>query len=235
MTTRLLALLLLPLAAAAEGVRPGAIKAAELKEYESLAGPRKMIVDAALALAARETWLKYTFGSADPESGGLDCSGSVYYILQEAGIDPPRSSAGQFTWVKDAGALTEIPAGSNSILKSAAFAKLQPGDLLFWSGTYEPRDGREVAVSHVQIYLGREKATGQPVMAGASDGRTYRGTRRTGYGVFDFKLPSAQSKGVFLGYGLPASTVAPAEADKPALKPAKPKPAPRSKAKPRAQ
>ena len=236
MTTRLLALLLLPFAAAAEGVRPGSLKAADLKEYESLNGTRKKIVDAALELAAGETWLKYTFGSADPDSGGLDCSGSVYYILQEAGIQPPRSSAAQFTWVKNAGALTEIPAGNNSILKSAAFAKLLPGDLLFWSGTYEPRDGREVAVSHVQIYLGHEKATGLPVMAGASDGRTYRGTKREGYGVFDFKLPTAQSKGVFLGYGLPSAAEAATEtkpepkADKPEAK-AKAKSQPKAKAK----
>lgn len=226
MTARLFVLLLLPLAAAAEGVRPGSLKAEELKEYESLSGTRKKIVDAALELTARETWLRYTFGSAEPESGGLDCSGSVYYILQQAGIDPPRSSAAQFIWVKDAGALSEVPAGSES-LSSEAFAKLQPGDLLFWSGTYTPRDEREVPVSHVQIYLGHEKSTGLPVMAGASDGRTYRGTKREGYGIFDFKLPTAQSKGVFLGYGLPAASdpVVKTEpkADKPKAK-AKPKP-----------
>jgi hypothetical protein len=235
MTAHLLTLLLLPLAAAAEGVRPGSIQATELKEYEALEGTRKKIVDAALELAARETWLRYSFGSGDPESGGLDCSGAVYYILQEAGIQPPRSSAAQFTWVKNAGALNEVPS-SASTLKSEALAKLQPGDLLFWSGTYEPRDGREVPVSHVQIYLGHEKATGQPVMAGASDGRTYRGTKREGYGVFDFKLPSAQSKGVFLGYGLPsatetATTAKPEpKASKPAAK-AKPKPQSKAKAK----
>ena len=44
------------------------------------------------------------------------------------------------------------------------------------------------------------------VMAGASEGRTYRDTKRAGYGVFDFKLPRAGSKGVFLGYGLPKKT-----------------------------
>lgn len=236
MSTRLLALLLLPLTAVAEGVRPGSIAATELKEYDSLTGPRKKIVDVALELAARETWLKYSFGSADPESGGLDCSGSVYHILQEAGIQPPRSSAAQFTWVKNTGALTEIPASTSS-LKSEAFAKLQPGDLLFWSGTYEPRDGREVPVSHVQIYLGHEKSTGQPVMAGASDGRTYRGTKRDGYGVFDFKLPSAHSKGVFLGYGLPSAPEATAPEAKPkASRPtAKPKKQPAVRAKPKAK
>ncbi|WP_052573487.1 NlpC/P60 family protein [Haloferula sp. BvORR071] len=203
MTTRLLALLLLPLAVAAEEVRPGVIAKEDLKEYATLSGARKRIIDEALDLAAKDTWLKYQFGSADPDTGGLDCSGSVYYVFQQAGIEPTRSSATQYMWVKDAGSFTEVPSGTSS-LDADVFDKLQPGDLLFWSGTYEPKDGREVAVSHVQIYLGHEKSTGKPVMAGSSDGRTYRGTKRSGYGVFDFQLPRAGSRGVFLGYGLPA-------------------------------
>lgn len=203
MTARFFLLLLLPLAGAETGeVRPGVIAKGDLKEYDSLTGQRKKIVDEALELAARDAWIKYVFGSADPASGGLDCSGSVYFVLQEAGIQPPRSSAAQFTWVKEAGDLTEVPAGTTT-LSSEVFAKLKPGDLLFWSGTYEPKDGREVPVSHVQIFLGHERASGKPVMAGASEGRTYRDTKRAGYGVFDFKLPRAGSKGVFLGYGLP--------------------------------
>jgi len=202
MTLRIIPLLVIASAMAEEGVRPGVIAKDDLKEYPSLIGQRKQIVDEALELAAQDTWLKYLFGSADPANGGLDCSGSVYYVLQEAGLQPPRSSAAQYQWVKKAGALIEVPSSTTS-LDSAVFAKLTPGDLLFWSGTYEPKDGREVPVSHVQIFLGHEKSTGNPVMAGASDGRTYRGTKRVGYGIFDFKLPRAESKGVFLGYGLP--------------------------------
>ena len=193
---------ILPVAAAEDLARPGSLQPSDLEEYTSLEGLRKRIVDEALDLGAKESWLKYQFGSADPDSGGLDCSGSVYYILQRVGVDPPRSSAAQFTWVKDAGALTDVPATVTST-GDAAFDDLRPGDLLFWSGTYEPIDGRTVAVSHVQIFLGHEKATGEPVMVGASDGRTYRGTKREGYGVYDFKLPKAGSKARFLGYGLP--------------------------------
>lgn len=205
MTARLFFLFLAPLMATdvkVEEVRPGVIAKEDLKEYASLTGQRKRIVDESLELAAKVTWLKYQFGSSDPASGGLDCSGAVYYVFQEAGIQPPRSSAAQYTWVKNAGALTEVPS-TTTTLDSEVFSKLQPGDLLFWSGTYEPKDGREVAVSHVQIFLGHEKSTGKPVMAGASEGRTYRDTKRAGYGVFDFKLPRAKSKGVFLGYGMP--------------------------------
>ena len=194
---------ILPVAAAEDLVRPGSLQPSDLEEYASLEGLRKRIVDEALDLGAEESWLKYQFGSADPDSGGLDCSGSVYYIFQRVGIDPPRSSAAQFAWVKEAGALTDVPATVTST-SDAAFKDLRPGDLLFWSGTYEPTDGRTVPVSHVQIFLGHEKTTGEPVMIGASDGRTYRGTKREGYGVFDFKLPKSGSKAKFLGYGLPA-------------------------------
>jgi len=188
--------------AAEELLRPGSLQPADLEEYEALDGLRRRIVNEALDLAAGDSWLKYQFGSADPASGGLDCSGAVFYILQRAGVDPPRSSAAQFTWVKDAGALTDVPSAVTST-GDPAFDDLRPGDLLFWSGTYEPTDGRDIPVSHVQIFLGHEKATGEPVMIGASDGRTYRGTKRDGYGVFDFKLPKPGSKARFLGYGLP--------------------------------
>lgn len=186
----------------ADGIRPGVITKDELREYAELSGVRKKLVDEALALAARKTWLKYKFGGADPEKGGLDCSGSVYFILREIGYEVPRTSAGQFTWVKGEDALHEIPKSVTS-LDSNVFDDLTPGDLLFWSGTYVPRDGRKIPVSHVQIFLGHEKKDGKPVMIGASDGRSYRGQKRNGYGVFDFRLPRAGSKARFLGYGLP--------------------------------
>jgi len=192
----------MPAMAAEPSTRPGRITGTDLKEYPTLTGTRKKIVDEALALAARETWLRYRFGSAEPASGGLDCSGAVYFLLQQAGVQPPRSSAAQYLWVKNRGTLKEVPASATST-GDASLKALQPGDLLFWSGTYEPTDGRTVPVSHVQIFLGHEKATGEPVMAGASDGRTYRGIKREGYGVFDFKLPKPGSKARFLGYGPP--------------------------------
>jgi hypothetical protein len=81
---------------------------------------------------------------------------------------------------------------------------LKPGDLLFWSGTYAVT--RDPAITHTMIYLGREKATNQRVMVGASDGRTYKGQSRFGVSVFDFKVSRLRSKSesepgsVFVGY-----------------------------------
>jgi cell wall-associated NlpC family hydrolase len=181
----------------------------ELREYAVTDGVRKQIVDRSLALAAQEDWIKYEFGSADPDSGGLDCSGAVYFVLRQAGFDPPRTSAGQFQWVRDAGALFRVP-DRPTTTEDEAFADLRPGDLLFWSGTYQPSDGRRVPVSHVQIFLGHDRKTGDPLMVGASDGRTFRGTRRAGYGVYDFRLPKPSSEARFLGYGLPTRDGSPA-------------------------
>ena len=108
--------------------RPGVVAPNDLREYADLAGPRKRIVDEALALAAKESWLKYRFGSAEPGQGGLDCSGAVYFILRKAGLSPRRTSAAQYLWVKEQGALVEVPAGT-ATLDHAAFAKNQQGDL----------------------------------------------------------------------------------------------------------
>jgi len=181
-------------------IRPGSIQATDLKEYDTLDPKRKALVDAALKLSATGPWLHYVYGSSDPSTGGLDCSGSMYYLMQQVGIDPPRTSGDLFRWVKEANRLTEVPATASS-LDDAVFNQLTPGDLLFWSGT---TGGDDATVSHVQMFLGHEKSDGLAVMAGSSDGRSYRGKRRDGYGVFDFKLPSASGgKGRFLGYGPP--------------------------------
>ena len=126
----------------------------------------------------------------------------MYYVLRKFGLKPPRTAAGQHDWVKAAGNMIAVPEGTTSV-EAEAFAKLRPGDLLFWSGTYAPTDGRTHKITHVQMYLGKEKRDGRHVMVGASDGRSYRGSQRNGYGVFDFRMPRKDSKGRFVGFGRP--------------------------------
>ncbi len=181
---------------------PPAVAAADLREYDGLSPGRRRLIDAALALRRRHPAVTYRFGSSDLSSGGVDCSGAVVAILNTIDLNPPRTSADQFEWVRDAGLLIPTPNRPGS-LDDTVFAKLRPGDLLFWSGTYIPSDGRAVSITHVQIYLGTEKSDGRRVMIGASDGRTYRGKRCDGFGVFDFRLPGEGSKGTFVGYGPP--------------------------------
>jgi cell wall-associated NlpC family hydrolase len=159
---------------------------------------QRLIRDA-LSLTAQN--LGYLFGSADPAAGGMDCSGTIYYLLQKHGFkDVPRDSRGQYGWLIDKGTLRTV---GEEQMSNFDYRALRPGDLLFWTGTYDVN--RDVPISHVMLYLGTEKATGKPVMWGASDGRSYGGKQRFGVSVFDFKLPRSESKSRFVGFGqLPA-------------------------------
>jgi cell wall-associated NlpC family hydrolase len=146
--------------------------------------------------------LTYTFGSADPDNGGMDCSGTIYYLLQAHGFkDVPRDSSGQYLWARRTG--TFFPVVSKSA-DSVEFSDLLPGDLMFWTGTYDT--SRDVPISHVMLYLGREKTDGKRIMVGASDGRSYNGIQRWGVSVFDFKMPKPdaangeKTKVDFVGY-----------------------------------
>ena len=67
---------------------------------------QRLIRDA-LSLTAQN--LGYLFGSADPAAGGMDCSGTIYYLLQKHGFkDVPRDSRGQYGWLIDKGTLRTV-------------------------------------------------------------------------------------------------------------------------------
>ena len=158
--------------------------------------PLQKLIAYALSLTSRK--LGYQLGSADPDQGGMDCSGTIHHVLKASGIkEVPRQSGDFYRWAKAAGNLT--PVTGIPALADPMLAKLKPGDLLFWSGTYDT-GARALPISHVMIYLSRTKA-GKPVMFGASDGRPYQGKRQNGVSVFDFRLPSADSKARLVAYG----------------------------------
>jgi peptidoglycan DL-endopeptidase CwlO len=154
------------------------------------------------ALALTKLNLTYAYGSSEPSNGGMDCSGTMYYLLRNAGFkDVPRDSSSQYAWARKAGGFRAVVSKS---AKSFEFDELQPGDLLFWSGTYET--SREIPISHVMLYLGTERKRKTRVMFGASDGRSYAGAQRWGVSVFDFVMPRlnptdpAKAKVDFVGY-----------------------------------
>lgn len=138
--------------------------------------------------------LTYKYGSADPRKKGMDCSGTIYYLLSESKLhDVPRDADGLMNWVKKNAKLYRVTSkGFNSF----DLSKLKPGDLLFWSGTYTTNN----LISHVMLYLGKNKA-GERLMFGSSDGRTYQGRKMRGVSVFDFQLPNGKGKERFVGYG----------------------------------
>jgi peptidoglycan DL-endopeptidase CwlO len=173
----------------------------QIDGYETDPAKVREILDAGLALTKEN--LGYTYGSADPKSGGMDCSGFIYYLLKQNGFpDVPRDSSQQYVWVRKAGDFYAVLSRKED---SFEFNNLKPGDLLFWRGTYNI--DRDPPITHTMIYLGREKRTNKRVMIGSSDGRTYDGKQRWGVSVFDFKMPPPPQSGdakispVFVGYG----------------------------------
>jgi cell wall-associated NlpC family hydrolase len=163
----------------------------QIADYDGYPPKVRQILDAGLTLTKQN--LGYTYGSADPKNGGMDCSGLP---------DVPRDSSQQYVWVRKAGDFKAVLSRKED---SFELDDLKPGDLLFWRGTYNI--DRDPPITHTMIYLGREKRTKRRVMIGSSDGRTYDGKQRWGVSVFDFKMPPPPHSGdakispVFVGYG----------------------------------
>jgi len=173
----------------------------QISGYENYPLKVRKIIDAGLALTKQN--LGYTYGSADPKNRGMDCSGFIYYVLQQNGFpDVPRDSSQQYVWVRKDGNFKAVVSRKED---SFELDDLKPGDLLFWRGTYNI--DRDPPITHTMIYLGREKRTNKRVMVGSSDGRTYDGKQRWGVSVFDFKMPPPPQSGdakispIFVGYG----------------------------------
>lgn len=196
--------LLLPLALshAGEGVAPGFLDPAELKGFDELAEPRQKLIKAAIETSKEVEGMPYLYGGNGPKDGGFDCSGAIHYVLRKAGLAPPRTSADQYIWVKENSQLHPV-ANAAVDTDDGSFSELKPGDLVFWTGTYEPTDDRLVKITHVAIFLGFEKKDGRAVMINATDGRSYRGKKGNGFGVYDFRVPRKGSKGRMVGYGTP--------------------------------
>ena len=175
-----------------------AIAPEEILEFHAQpAGVRKLI-ESSLALAAQN--LTYTYGSADPAKGGLDCSGFIYYVLRQHGLTQiPRDSSGLYMWVRKARGFRAVISRKAD---SPEMDELLPGDLLFWIGTYAT--DHDPPVTHTMLYLGTEKSSGAKIMIGSSDGRTYHGQKRNGVSVFDFTMPRTPIAGdqrtTFIGY-----------------------------------
>lgn len=158
----------------------------ELADFAKNPPEVRALLEECLALTRRN--LTYEFGSSDPASGGMDCSGTIFHVLREVGFDDvPRTASGQYVWARKADEFEAVVSRSKD---SFELDQLRPGDLLFWTGTYAT--DRDPPVTHTMIYLGRLKSDGRDVMFGASDGRTFGGKKMWGVSVFDFTIPKAR-------------------------------------------
>lgn len=73
--------------------------------------------------------MPYVFGSASP-SRGFDCSGLIYFLLRQRGLNPPRTAAGYRTYGHAVGR-----------------GQWQAGDLILFANTYKH------GISHIGVYL----------------------------------------------------------------------------------
>lgn len=183
--------------APAASLRPDA-----LKGFGKLAAGTQEMLTYALSLTEKN--LTYTFASSDPAAGGMDCSGTIYHVLQKFGwSEAPRQSNVMYEWTWEAGTFRAFNGRGADTFE---MKQLVPGDLLFWINTTGKTD-RDPPVTHVMMYLGEQVADGHRVMFGSSDGRTYNSISRWGVSVFDFQLPKEGSTARFIGYAhLPAKT-----------------------------
>jgi cell wall-associated NlpC family hydrolase len=177
--------------------KTSALATADLIDFEAQPQKAKDLLGKALELTTKN--LGYVPGSADPAKGGTDCSGCVYYLLQAAGVAAtPRQSNEMYAWTWKA---KTFKATNSVTMNTFEWAELKPGNLVFWvNSTADGKTDRDPPVTHVMIYLGKRKSDGQPVLMGASDGRTYQGQSMSGVSVFDFKLPSPGSSSRCIGY-----------------------------------
>ncbi len=174
----------------------------QLKDFTKLPEERQELLTIAMETAVEMKGMPYLFGGNGPASGGFDCSGAVFYLLKKIGLTPPRTSSAQYLWVKDGGNLHLVPETALDT-DDESFEHLRPGDLVFWTGTYVPSDDRKTKITHVAIFLGHEVSDSRPVMINATNGRSYRGKKGDGFGVFDFRVPRPTSRSRLVAYGTP--------------------------------
>jgi cell wall-associated NlpC family hydrolase len=181
-----------------------------------LTNERRTLLEPALAFLEKNPAIPYKLGSAD--ASGMDCSGAIFFLLKQAGQEPPRSAHEQYLWMKKLGRLTEVPATARSEA-DPVFAALLPGDLVFYAHD-GPDAPAEIHASHVHMYLGKE-TDGHAIMIGSSEGRSYRHQKINGFGITDFHVPAAGAKTRIIGYGPPPPLAIPTS---PAPSPLPPKP-----------
>jgi cell wall-associated NlpC family hydrolase len=163
--------------------RVATLAVSDLREYEAQSPEVKRLLARALMLTTLD--IPYKYDSCDPKNGGMDCSGTVYYLLNQAGLkDVPRDASEMYKWVWTR---SRFQAVTSSNPDTFELDLLKPGDLLFWTGTYQV--DHDPPVTHVMIYLGINRHSGDRVMVGASEGRRFEGISRYGVSVFDFTLP----------------------------------------------
>ncbi len=119
----------------------------------------------------------------------MDCSGTIYYLLKQAGFDDvPRDASQQYEWVRQKSHFYAVLSKKQD---NVELREMRPGDLLFWTAPTAWTATRRSRTSWSTSANARRTAS--RLMFGSSDGRPYDGQRRNGVSVFDFKMPAART------------------------------------------
>lgn len=94
------------------------------------------VVNKAISIAKQQIGKPYVWGATGPNS--FDCSGFMYYIMKEAGVQGGRKTA--IGYYKES---TEIPRD-----------QIQPGDFVFW---HDLTGNKHSPVYHVGVYMGNDE------------------------------------------------------------------------------
>ena len=160
-----------PIATKSANGKPALIASDELADFDLLPDDRKKLIVGAIAVVRDSPWLPYTARVAAPSDGGFDCSGAMYFVMRKAGLDPPRTAAGQLQWLKQNDRLHEVPPVALN-LNHPSLKDLRPGDLLFWGRRRSVDAGSMEEITHVAMFLGKEKRDNLAVMINSTDGRS---------------------------------------------------------------
>jgi len=106
---------------------PPAPAAVPLPPAHSPSGMRAQAVE----LARSRIGAPYVSGAAGPNA--FDCSGLVFWVYSQLGLDVPRAAPDQFAWATAVGQ-----------------PEMEPGDLVFFTNTYPSSQW----ITHVGIYTG---------------------------------------------------------------------------------
>ena len=109
-----------------------------IKQYLVVADYNSESVQTVVETAKSLIGTPYLWGGTT--TSGFDCSGFTMYCYKQAGINLPHSAQGQYDKTKH---FKDI-------------SKAQPGDLVFYTGTYQTSN----KITHVEIYVGDGKTIG---------------------------------------------------------------------------
>ena len=107
----------------------------------------------------------------DSKPINMDCSNTARYLYKKAlSIDlPSGGSYDMYKYYKSHRQSAKSPKKGNEINVEKLSSKLKSGDLLFWINTHSDIDPSHTPpISHVMIYLGRSRKTGEMKMVGAN-------------------------------------------------------------------